>query len=66
MTLEEARNKAEAARALVDEIYHAAFGGKLKLDWSVRETLDTAAEETSELALKLWMRGEMRREAERN
>ena len=64
--MEEAQNKAEAAKALLDEIEHAAFGGKLKLDRTVRETLDTAAEETSELALKLWMRGEMRREAERN
>jgi hypothetical protein len=66
MTLKEAQNKAEAAKALLDEIYHAAFGGELKLDRNVREILDVAVDETSELALLLWTRREMRRESERN
>jgi hypothetical protein len=48
MTLEEAQNKAEAAKALVDEVYHAAFGGELKLDRSIEEVLDIAVDETSE------------------
>lgn len=45
MTLKEAQNKAEAAKALLDEIYHAAFGGELKLDRNVREILDVAVDE---------------------
>ena len=48
MTLKEAQNKAEAAKALLDEIYHAAFGGELKLDPSIEEVLDVAVDETSE------------------
>jgi hypothetical protein len=66
MNLKEAQNKAEAAKALLDEIEDAVGNGELKLDRSIAEVLDVAVDETSELALRLWTRGEMRREAERN
>ena len=44
----------------------AVGNGELKLERSIEEVLDVALDETSELALRHWTRGEMRREAERN
>jgi hypothetical protein len=46
MTLDKALKKAEAAKALLDEIEDAVGGGVLKLDRTLRGTLATAVDET--------------------